>query len=67
METGAPYVITPCHNCHAQIHELGEHFGDGKYRSVHLWTIIALSLGILAETERTYLGPDLVDVNLPGA
>jgi Fe-S oxidoreductase len=66
METGAPYVITPCHNCHAQIHELGEHFGDGKYRSLHLWTIIALSLGILAESERTYLGPDLAEVNLPG-
>lgn len=64
--TGAAYVITPCHNCHAQIEELGEHYGQGAYRAVHLWTIIALSLGILGENERTYLGPDLVEVNLPG-
>ena len=55
----------PCHNCHAQIHELGAHYG-GHYRTLHLWTLIALSLGILAETERVYLGPDLMDVNLPG-
>lgn len=65
MATGAPYVITPCHNCHAQIEELGQHYADGKYRSVHLWTVIALSLGILAENERIYLGEDLAEVNLP--
>jgi Fe-S oxidoreductase len=64
MMTGAPYVVTPCHNCHAQIHELSEHF-NGGYRTLHLWTIIALSLGILAENERAYLGPDLMEVNLP--
>ncbi len=64
--TGAAYVVTPCHNCHAQIHELGEHYGEGAYRTVHLWTLIALSLGVLAENERAYLGPDLVDVSLPG-
>ena len=63
--TGAPYVITPCHNCHAQIHELGEHFADGAYRSVHLWTIIALALGVLGENEREYLGDDLKEVNMP--
>ncbi len=63
--TGAAYVVTPCHNCHAQIHELGEHYGTG-YKSLHLWTLIALSLGILAENERVYLGPDLAEVNLPG-
>ena len=61
--TGAPYVITPCHNCHAQIHELGEHYGG--YRSIHLWTLIALSLGVLGENERAYLGDDLKEVNLP--
>lgn len=61
--TGAPYVITPCHNCHAQIHELGEHYGG--YRSIHLWTLIALSLGVLGENEREYLGDDLKEVNLP--
>jgi len=65
MATDASYVITPCHNCHAQIEEMGQHHGKGKYRAVHLWTIIALSLGILAENERAYLGPDLIDVNLP--
>jgi len=65
MATGAPYVVTPCHNCHAQIHELGEHYAVGAYRTLHLWTLIALSLGILAENERAYLGPDLIDVNLP--
>lgn len=63
VATGAKYVITPCHNCHAQIHELGEHYGAG-YRTVHLWTLICLSLGILAENERTYLGPDLAEVGL---
>jgi Fe-S oxidoreductase len=67
MATGAPYVITPCHNCHAQIHELGEFYADGAYRTLHLWTLIALSLGILAENEREYLGEDLKEVNLPNA
>ncbi len=65
VRTGAAYVITPCHNCHAQIHELGEHYGAG-YRTLHLWTLIALSMGILAEAERIYLGDDLAEVNLPG-
>jgi Fe-S oxidoreductase len=64
MMTGASYVVTPCHNCHAQIHELSEHY-NGGYHTLHLWTIIALSLGILAENERAYLGPDLIDVDLP--
>ena len=63
ITTQAPYVITPCHNCHAQIHELGEHYGG--YRSVHLWTIIALALGVLGENEREYLGDDLKEVNMP--
>ena len=64
VTTGAAYVVTPCHNCHAQIHELAEH-NHTHYRTLHLWTIIALSLGILSENERTYLGPDLLEVNLP--
>jgi hypothetical protein len=42
---------------------LGEHYGAG-YRTVHLWTLICLSLGILAENERIYLGPDLAEVGL---
>ena len=62
--TGATYVVTPCHNCHAQIHDIGEFYG-GHYHVVHLWTLIALSLGILAENERVYLGEDLREVNLP--
>jgi Fe-S oxidoreductase len=45
--TGADYCIAGCHNCHAQIHELSEHYGGG-YGVVHLWTLICLSLGIPA-------------------
>jgi Fe-S oxidoreductase len=66
MATGAEYVVTPCHNCHAQIHDLNEHF-EGGYHVIHLWTLIGLSLGILGENEREYLGPDLKEVNLPGS
>lgn len=61
--TGADYCIAACHNCHAQIHDLAEHF-EGKYHTVHLWTLICLSLGILGENEREYLGPDLAEVGL---
>jgi Fe-S oxidoreductase len=56
--TGAAYVLTPCHNCHSQMHDIG-HFYGGHYRVVHLWTLICLSLGILGKNERIYLGPDL--------
>lgn len=61
--TGADYVITPCHNCHAQIEDLSHHH-KGGYNTVHLWTLICLSLGILGENERTYLGPDLAEYGL---
>jgi len=61
-ETNASYCITPCHNCHSQIHDLKEHF-NGSYHTLHLWTIMCLAMGILGENERAYLGPDLVDVN----
>lgn len=61
--TGASYVIAPCHNCHGQIEDIGEHFG-GNYHVVHLWTMICLAMGVLADTERTYLGPDLAEVGL---
>lgn len=60
MSTRATYAITPCHNCHAQIHDLSEHF-EGGYQTVHLWTLIALSMGILGPNEREYLGDDLKD------
>ena len=63
METGADYCLTPCHNCHAQIHDLKEHY-DGNYHTTHLWTIICLSLGILGENEREYLGSDLAEFGL---
>lgn len=60
--TDADYCITPCHNCHAQIHDLSEHY-NGKYHSVHLWTLMCLAMGVLGENERAYLGPDLAEVN----
>lgn len=61
--TGADYCVAACHNCHAQIHELSEHY-EGHYGVVHLWTLICLSLGILGPNERTYLGDDLREVNV---
>ena len=64
QKTGATYCIAACHNCHAQIHELSEHFG-GHYHVVHLWSLICLSLGVLAPNERAYLGPELQEVNVP--
>jgi Fe-S oxidoreductase len=63
MATKAAYCITPCHNCHAQVHDLSEHFEAG-YHTVHLWTLICLSLGILGPNEREYLGEDLKEVNV---
>ncbi len=63
VDTGAAYCITPCHNCHSQVHDLSEFF-KGGYHAVHLWTFIALSLGILGPNERAYLGPDLCECGL---
>lgn len=63
LSTGAQYCIAPCHNCHSQIHDLSEHFEAGYY-TVHLWTILCLSMGVLGENERAYLGPDLAEVGL---
>jgi Fe-S oxidoreductase len=63
MATGASYCITPCHNCHSQIHDLSE-FYEGGWHNVHLWTLICLSMGILGENEREYLGDDLKDVDV---
>ncbi len=64
--TEADYVLTPCHNCHSQIEDIGDHF-HGGYRVTHLWTLICLSLGLLGPDERRYLGPELQQVNLPEA
>ncbi len=63
MATGAQYVLAPCHNCHSQIHDIGEHFG-GHYQTAHIWTIMCLAMGVLGENERVYLGEDLRDVGL---
>ncbi len=63
MDTGATYCITPCHNCHAQIHDLSEHY-EGGWHNVHLWTLICLSMGILGPNEREYLGADLKEVDM---
>jgi len=63
LATKAAYCITPCHNCHAQVHDIGEHF-EAEYHTVHLWTLICLSLGILGPKEREYLGDDLKEVNV---
>ena len=41
-----------------------EHF-EGHYHTVHLWTIICLSMGILGPNERTYLGEDLAELLMP--
>jgi len=61
--TGANYVLTPCHNCHSQMEDIGHHYG-GNYHVVHFWTLICLSLGILGENERTYLGPELANLEV---
>ena len=61
QKTGAAYCVAGCHNCHAQIHELSEHYGGG-YQVVHIWTILCLAMGILGPNERAYLGDDLKDV-----
>ena len=61
ITTQADYVLTPCHNCHSQITDVGEHYG-GQYHVVHFWTLICLSLGILGPDERKYLGPELLQL-----
>ena len=63
ITTQADYVLTPCHNCHSQIEDIGSHF-NGGYRVTHLWTLICLSLGLLGPDERKYLGPELAETNL---
>ena len=53
MATGAKYVIAPCHNCHSQIEDMGDHYGGG-YHVLHLWTIMCLAMGH-PRRERTQL------------
>ncbi len=61
LATKADYCITPCHNCHAQVHDLSD-INNHAWQTVHLWTMICLSLGILGPNEREYLGDDLKEV-----
>ena len=63
LATEADYCIAPCHNCHAQIHDLSDE-RDHAWGTVHLWTLICLSLGILGPNEREYLGDDLKEVDV---
>ncbi len=63
MATGAKYVITPCHNCHSQVHDLSHHF-EGGYECTHLWTVMALSMGILGPDERAYLEETLCECGI---
>jgi len=37
---------------------------DHAWETVHLWTLLNLSLGILGPNERTYLGEDLKEVDV---
>ncbi len=63
MVTGANYVLAPCHNCHSQMEDICKHYG-GNYHVAHIWTFMCLSMGMLAESERKYLGPELQDFGL---
>ena len=63
MATGADYVLAPCHNCHAQIEDICEHYG-GKYHVAHIWTFMCLAMGVLGENERTYLAPEHQSIGL---
>lgn len=63
LETGADYCITPCHNCHAQIHDLSD-IRDHAWGTIHLWTLLCLALGVLGPNERAYLGDDLQAVDV---
>ena len=64
VATGAEYCITPCHNCHDQIHKLADHY-ECHYHVMHLWTLICFALGVLGGKERKYLGPDMKLLNMP--
>ena len=63
LDTRADYCITICNNCLTQIRHLGEHY-DAGFRTVHLWTVLGLALGVLGKKERKYLGDDLKQVGL---
>lgn len=50
LETRADYCITPCRSCYRQIQEAGR-FYQADFNTVHLWTILCLSLGVVGEKE----------------
>ena len=63
LETEAAYCITPCNTCHSQILDLSHYYQAG-FKTLHLWTILCLSMGVLGKNERKYLGDDLALVGL---
>jgi len=63
LETQAAYCITPCSSCHSQILDLSRHYG-AQFKTIHLWTILCLAMGVLGKNERKYLGDDLARVGL---
>ncbi len=65
LETDAAYCITPCCNCHSQIMDLSHHY-NATFRTIHLFTILCLAMGVLGENERKYLGDDLARIGLAG-
>jgi Fe-S oxidoreductase len=62
LATGAEYCITPCHNCHAQVHDLSDS-PHHAWQTVHLWTLLCLSWAFWAQ-RTAYLGEDLKDVDV---
>lgn len=63
LETEAAYCVTPCNNCHSQILDLSRHF-KADFKTIHLWTLLCLAMGVLGPDERKYLGKDLAFVGL---
>ena len=55
--------LRPATTVMPQIHDLSEE-RDHPWQTVHLWTLLCLSLGILGPNEREYLGEDLKDVDV---
>jgi Fe-S oxidoreductase len=43
IATKADVVITPCHNCHAQLEQICDKY-KGNYHTYHLWNLIMKAL-----------------------
>jgi Fe-S oxidoreductase len=63
LGTEAAYCITPCNTCQNQILDLS-HYHQARFKAIHLWTILCLSMGVLGERERKHLGDDLALLGL---